>query len=223
MSVLADPDRAIVAAAIARARRPVAHELFEIVSVCSGGGYRYCRTKPTHPRANSAGLYPLHRVLVENRLGRLLAPGEVVHHKDGDKANDDPSNLEVMDSADHSRLHHPESELVDVECAACGRTFSLKRHVLRLRLRRNGGYVLCSRSCRLPRVAGSIPAPAPLFMGLCSYCGAPAERGAVACEGHSDLPAFDGRTAAVVTTATSNGRVGSPVRASADAATGGTS
>lgn len=79
--------------------------MFKIISICKGGGYRYCRTDPPHPRANAKGLYPLHRVLVENRLGRLLEPGEVVHHGDHNKQNDDPANLELMLNADHSRQH----------------------------------------------------------------------------------------------------------------------
>lgn len=62
--------------------------LFEILSVCKGGGYRYCRTSPKHPKANSKGLYHLHRVLMENKLGRLLRDDEDVHHKDEDKSND---------------------------------------------------------------------------------------------------------------------------------------
>lgn len=38
-----------------------------------------------------------------------------------------------------------------------------------------------------------------LFVGLCSYCGAPALFHQNACEGHSDLSALDGATSAVVT------------------------
>ena len=49
-----------------------------------------------------------HRVVAEQMLGRPLEPGEIVHHKDNDKSNNDPSNLEVMTQADHIRIHHPE-------------------------------------------------------------------------------------------------------------------
>lgn len=38
-------------------------------------------------------------------LGRELARDEIVHHKDGDGLNNDPSNLEVMTQAEHRRLH----------------------------------------------------------------------------------------------------------------------
>jgi hypothetical protein len=46
-----------------------------------------------------------HRVVAEQMLGRPLAPGEIVHHVDGDKHNNDPSNLQVMTQNDHAREH----------------------------------------------------------------------------------------------------------------------
>jgi len=48
---------------------------------------------------------PLARVLAAYRLGRLLAPEEHVHHIDHNPDNEHPSNLQVIDAADH-RLHH---------------------------------------------------------------------------------------------------------------------
>lgn len=121
--------------------------MFKIKSVCKGGGYMYARTEPLHPKANTKGLYPLHRVLAENNLGRLLLPGEIVHHVDHNKSNNDPSNLKVVLNPEHSR-HHQEQEVCTQLCAVCKVPFQIKEHVLRLRVGRNKTQkVTCSRSC----------------------------------------------------------------------------
>lgn len=51
----------------------------------------------------------VHRLIVERRLGRKLRSGEVVHHKDGNKLNFFPNNLEVVDSrCGHVKMHAQE-------------------------------------------------------------------------------------------------------------------
>lgn len=48
-----------------------------------------------------------HRVRMERHIGRALRDDEIVHHKDGDKSNNDPSNLEIMSQSEHARHHAP--------------------------------------------------------------------------------------------------------------------
>ena len=49
--------------------------------------------------------YLVHRRVMEEYLGRPLRPDEIVHHKDGNKLNNDISNLEIINRADHARYH----------------------------------------------------------------------------------------------------------------------
>jgi hypothetical protein len=49
-----------------------------------------------------------HRTAAEQVLGRVLVPGEVVHHIDGDKRNNHPSNLQVMSQSEHAKHHFNE-------------------------------------------------------------------------------------------------------------------
>ena len=49
-----------------------------------------------------------HRVVMASVLGRELRDDEIVHHRDGDKSNNDPRNLEIMSQAKHASIHAPE-------------------------------------------------------------------------------------------------------------------
>ncbi len=60
--------------------------------------------RPNHPSCNGLGYVYEHRLVVEERLGRLLRSDEVVHHRDGDKRNNAAENLEVLNAASHLRL-----------------------------------------------------------------------------------------------------------------------
>lgn len=53
-----------------------------------------------------------HRVIAEHKLGRKLLPGEIVHHEDENKRNNDPDNLIVFSSqAEHARHHYNKKPL----------------------------------------------------------------------------------------------------------------
>ena len=47
-----------------------------------------------------------HRIVAEEKLGRPLEKGEVVHHEDEDKHNNEPSNLIVFRSQHEHALYH---------------------------------------------------------------------------------------------------------------------
>lgn len=126
--------------------------MFEITSTCKNGdGYIYCRTEPPHPNAYSTGLIAEHRVVAENKIGRLLKKGEVVHHIDGNTHNNNPDNLQVMNIADHVRLHSKKESgyikpLVPVVCNNCGKLFGVEFGDYNGRVKRSG-KLYCSHSC----------------------------------------------------------------------------
>lgn len=47
-----------------------------------------------------------HRVIMEEKLGRALIAGEIVHHGDHTKRNNAPGNLELTNRRDHARYHN---------------------------------------------------------------------------------------------------------------------
>ncbi len=78
-------------------------------------GYRLIRLPRDHPFASMAvatGYVPEHRLVMAQKLGRPLTSKETVHHKDGDRKNNDPDNLQLR------KQHHGNGQCF--ACADCG-------------------------------------------------------------------------------------------------------
>jgi hypothetical protein len=60
---------------------------------------------PFFPMAGKDGYVYEHRLVVAQSLGRCLERREEVHHLDGDKGNNDISNLEMLSKAEHAARH----------------------------------------------------------------------------------------------------------------------
>lgn len=67
-------------------------------------GYRYIY-QPNHPNATKQGYVSEHRLAMEKKIGRLLLRTEVVHHLNGDPADNRPENLGLYpNNSEHIRM-----------------------------------------------------------------------------------------------------------------------
>ena len=115
--------------------------MFNIQKIVKKGEYLYA-VVPEHPKANKYGYVLAHRVIMENKLGRILEKGEVVHHLDGNKHNNDPSNLQLMTNQEHSKQHRSTGRAeVVLHCTNCGKEFKRFKNMV------HPGNPFCSRKC----------------------------------------------------------------------------
>ncbi|MBQ8130872.1 MAG: HNH endonuclease [Bacilli bacterium] len=105
----------------------------EVTSFAKQGEYVYALIHG-HPNATSKSYVLYHRLVMENYLGRYLTKDEVVHHKDGNKTNNDITNLELMTNSEHTRLHAKEMGkakahmMLELMCPICGKIFYRRVH-----------------------------------------------------------------------------------------------
>lgn len=64
----------------------------------------------------------LHRIIWQEEYGPIPG-GFVIHHRDGDRENNVPENLEALPISAHLALHWSEREPREGECLACGKRY----------------------------------------------------------------------------------------------------
>ena len=100
-----------------------------------GVGYLYVY-QPKHPMANSAGKVYVHRYVAEQYYSINLTSNLVVHHKDEDKLNNEPDNLQIMTYEEHGKHH--QNDRIEISCLHCGEIFLIQP---------SSGIKYCSHLC----------------------------------------------------------------------------
>ena len=122
--------------------------MWNIEKVVKKGDYLYAVVRD-HPNRTSRDYVLMHRVVAENRLGRLLSSDEVVHHVDGNKKNNSDDNLEVMTKWDHNRMHSSTGKkMVKLVCAGCMCCFDIEKRQTHLIKKNTKLPTSCSKKCR---------------------------------------------------------------------------
>lgn len=85
-----------------------------------------------HPLAYKYGWVYLHRHVASIKYNRWLNSKEIVHHKDGDRLNNNPDNLEVLNRSEHGQEHFPPQQKKR-KCKFCGK-YSLRVGIAECRL-----------------------------------------------------------------------------------------
>ena len=96
-------------------------------------GYVLVKVDVDHHLADCRGYAYEHRLIAEQKLGRRLRKGEMVHHINGNKADNEPENFQVVGGPAENRLLHrnggfsrrlPGEPNETIQCACgCGRSF----------------------------------------------------------------------------------------------------
>lgn len=72
----------------------------------ASNGYVLIRVGIGHHLADVRGYAYEHRLVAEEKLGRRLLPGEIPHHINGNKTDNRPENIEVVQSPAHHGVEH---------------------------------------------------------------------------------------------------------------------
>ncbi len=83
---------------------------------------------PSHPHCTKKKEIRVHRLVMEKHLGRYLTKDEVVHHIDGNKKNNDISNLKLIEN---NGKHLKDNHTLDMTNRYCITCKSTKTYIMK--------------------------------------------------------------------------------------------
>lgn len=113
------------------------------------GDYELVVAPPNFPGKKYRGKYCYkHHLIYWQTYGVVPNKNEIIHHKDEDKHNNDPTNLELKTRKKHSQKHNIQrgKTMVELKCPYCQTIFIKEKRQTYLQ-KPGVDYTCCSRKC----------------------------------------------------------------------------
>lgn len=113
------------------------------------GPYELILAPPDYPGTLYRGMYAYeHHIVYWQHTGHVLESGEEIHHKNGNRRDNDFDNLELITGYDHRSLHGRQQgkNMVRLKCPVCDIIFVKEKRQTHLQ-HPGSTFTFCSQEC----------------------------------------------------------------------------